>query len=171
MSKPTARIQFRGTGSGRQKVLVLPNGSSVVEPSVFWPRCLVVHHSQSPDGPALDAAEIRGWHLANGWADVGYHALAEHVGTAARRQLIFGRPFDLEGAHVKGYNRIALGLCVVGNFETQAPDSELYPWLAPYVRALLVRCGIPSGNVFGHGEFVDTTCPGLFDLSKLKALL
>ena len=53
---------------------------------------VVLHHSASRDVPA---AEIHAWHLAKGWAGIGYHFVIRKNGSIER-----GRPLEMIGAHV-----------------------------------------------------------------------
>ena len=54
-------------------------------------RMIVLHHSASRDVPA---AEIHGWHLARGWAGIGYHFVIRKNGNIEQ-----GRPMQMIGAH------------------------------------------------------------------------
>lgn len=46
---------------------------------------------------AEKVAEIRRWHLANGWKDIGYHWIIDRPGT-----VLAGRPETVIGAHTVG---------------------------------------------------------------------
>ena len=71
-------------------------------------RRVVIHHSASQR--STTAAEIREWHRAKGWLDIGYHWVVEGDGAIVR-----GRPFHQVGAHAKGANSDSLGVCIVGD--------------------------------------------------------
>lgn len=86
------------------------------------PRGIVVHCSASRWG---DADEIRRWHLANGWSDIGYHGVIlnghRDYGVKYDRRLDGkiepGREENEVGSHCKagGMNTVSLGVCLVGN--------------------------------------------------------
>ena len=59
---------------------------------------------------------IQRWHLARGWATIGYHFVVSPSGRIFR-----GRPVDRLGAHVLGHNAGTVGICLMGNFETERP--------------------------------------------------
>ena len=53
--------------------------------------------------------EIRKWHLAKGWKDIGYHFVIRLNGAIEQ-----GRPVEQVGAHVQGHNSTTIGVCYVG---------------------------------------------------------
>ena len=79
---------------------------------------LIIHCSASRFG---DAAAIRSWHKARGWADIGYHAVilngyrdgGMHFKAKLDGKIEPGRPESKQGAHcaAQGMNRKALGKC------------------------------------------------------------
>jgi N-acetylmuramoyl-L-alanine amidase len=70
---------------------------------------IVVHCSASPHGRGDDAETIHKWHLANGWAGIGYHYVILEDG-----EVQAGRPDYWQGAHVRGHNKGSLGICLMG---------------------------------------------------------
>lgn len=66
----------------------------------------IVHCSDSTFG---DVAEIRRWHVARGWRDIGYHFVILPSG-----EIEAGRPFSEIGAHVRGHNASSVGTCLIG---------------------------------------------------------
>lgn len=77
---------------------------------------MIFHHSLSPD---VSAAEIRRWHIARGWKDIGYHAVIHPDG-----RIEDGRDIDEIGAHAYGRNRDSIGVCLIGNFCEDEPTLE-----------------------------------------------
>jgi N-acetylmuramoyl-L-alanine amidase len=67
----------------------------------------IIHCSASTHG---DVREIRRWHKARGWADVGYHFIILPDG-----EVEVGRMLSEIGAHCEGQNRASIGTCLVGN--------------------------------------------------------
>lgn len=125
------------------------------------PAKIIVHHSASPRGTTLDV--IRGWHVAKGWKDVGYHFVIEADGAVR-----YGRKTWTQGAHDGGENTDSLGICVVGN--NIEPGLE---WAMVQERAL-VRLIRSLRLVYGpdvlvkmhredEPESTPTECPGVSD--------
>jgi N-acetylmuramoyl-L-alanine amidase len=81
---------------------------------------LVVHCSATRNSQNFTAEDVKQWHLAKGWNDIGYHYVIEHDGTVTK-----GRPEEQTGAHVKGYNTQSIGICLMGGIsdDTLAPDN------------------------------------------------
>ena len=59
---------------------------------------IVLHTTYTPEGREHDVEDIRAWHKAKGWSDIGYHYLIKIDGTIEA-----GRPLDKIGAHAKGH--------------------------------------------------------------------
>lgn len=125
---------------------------------------IVIHHVGGTDTD-VSAEEIHKWHLANGWAGIGYHYVIRKDGTIER-----GRPRNTIGAHTYGYNKTSIGINLVGNFEVATPKPEQIE-AAAYLVAKL--CNIYSltpnkSTVRGHKDFNATLCPGENLYSQLQ---
>lgn len=72
---------------------------------------LIIHCAATPPDMDIGVAEIRQWHLARGWSDIGYHFVIRRDGTVER-----GRPVARKGAHcaARGGNTASIGVCMVG---------------------------------------------------------
>lgn len=70
---------------------------------------IVVHCSATPTGRDVPAAEIRRWHLARGFDDIGYHYVIGRHG-----ELEIGRDLMYVGAHARGHNYASIGICLIG---------------------------------------------------------
>ena len=80
-------------------------------------KYIVVHCAATKPSLDIGASEIREWHLAKGWADIGYHYVIRRDGA-----IELGRNPAFVGAHVAGYNGSSVGVCLVGGLtETGAP--------------------------------------------------
>lgn len=119
---------------------------------------LIVHHSASQRTTTL--ADVRSWHLARGFVEVGYHFFVDGSGAIQR-----GRDLDQVGAHAKGANSDSIGICVAGN-NTVAADR----WAAQQTESLRRLCralqtAFGSLEIQGHrwarGGTTATECPGL----------
>jgi len=73
---------------------------------------IAIHCSATPNDAShqnIDAATIRRWHLAKGWADIGYHYVIKRDGTVEK-----GRADNVPGAHEPRINACSLAICLVG---------------------------------------------------------
>lgn len=122
--------------------------------AVIW------HHSATKDGVSNDWKAIRKYHMeVKGWTTVGYHfGLERENGLIQWR---WGRPLHQEGGHCVGWNKTALGICVVGNFDLAAPDDEILRACRDLGRAIMAAFPkiTPERHHF-HNAFSAKTCPG-----------
>ena len=132
---------------------------------------IVVHHSGTDDGPALNWDAIRRYHIDhNKWLDIGYNAGVELIG--ASYEVLMGRPTYMTGAHTIGHNTTALGICFVGNFTKGVPPDGQLEAGAKKIKEWVETYNIPKGNIFPHRTLNSTDCPGMmFPWSKLIGLL
>lgn len=110
---------------------------------------------------AADAVSaIRSWHLAQGYADIGYHWVVSQSGDIAP-----GRPEDQVGAHAYGANTGSIGICCCIGVEDKVPSAMLAA-TAKLIADVAERYGVPldRAHVIGHkdvpGEGGATACPG-----------
>jgi len=119
-------------------------------------KLLVVHCSDTENNKDLNALDIHKMHLDFGWDGIGYHKIICRSGKIEN-----GRPEYWIGAHVKGYNDISLGVCLIGRDEFtikqfSSLESVLRSWKALY----------PKTEIIGHCNTgkTDKTCPN-FDVA------
>ena len=149
------------TPPGREPALS-STGLSAEVTDVANPRAwslIVVHHSASQVG---GAARFDQWHRAKGWDGVGYDFVIGNgtdTGDGAV-ETTFRWKEQRDGAHVKGWNGMAIGICLVGNFDDTDPTPAQMDALRTLVRYLRGRFGIPRERVVGHGQLGATLCPG-----------
>lgn len=113
-------------------------------------------------------AEIDRWHKARGWRGIGYHTVIDRDGTVAQ-----GRPYEQQGAHVKGRNRNSIGVSLIGGRGGAADDDffdhytkEQEEALARVIDNLKRRFGDVPVN--GHNQYANKGCP-CFDVPKFMA--
>ena len=118
-------------------------------------KLLVVHCSDTDDNIELSAIDIHKMHLNFGWNGIGYHKVICRSGKVEN-----GRPEYWIGAHVKGKNKISLGVCLIGrvNFTKKqfiSLEKILKSWKKMY----------PKAKIVGHCDTGNTnkTCPN-FDV-------
>jgi N-acetyl-anhydromuramyl-L-alanine amidase AmpD len=108
---------------------------------------IVFHHSA---GARATVEEIRQWHQARGWDDIGYHFVIPPEGPFE-----VGRDIHLVGIHAPGRNSSSIGVCLVGHFgKTEPTASQINEALRLYhqvCRAYSKRLTI---------EFHHEECPG-----------
>lgn len=133
-------------------------------------KFIVIHCSATPPSADIGAAEIRRWHRAKGWLDIGYHAVIRRNGS-----LELGRSLNTIGAHVEGHNHESVGICMVGgtNAEGKAEDNfttDQWQALMAVVQTMLIK--FPGAEVVGHRDFagVKKDCPS-FDVKAWRQVL
>lgn len=135
---------------------------------LFIPQRIAVHHSASRRSTTF--AEVRRWHLARGWPEIGYnHVINQHgVGTP-------GRIVPQRAAAVARANTGTLSVLVMGDNTKPAQrwTQEQVDHLLGYLGACFTIWPHLEGQVFGHRDLAvaghATQCPGL-DIAALIAL-
>lgn len=82
-------------------------------------KYVVVHCSATKPTLDIGRREIREWHIAKGWADIGYSLVIRRNGL-----LELGRHPDDIGAHVAGFNSSSVGICLVGGLYLSGKEAE-----------------------------------------------
>lgn len=121
---------------------------------------ITLHCTATRPSQKAGVKEVRAWHRAKGWADVGYHFIVRRNGTVEK-----GRPLSQTGAHVQGWNRNNIGICLEGglNEKSWAPENnftrEQWRALKPLVAGL--RAKAKKAKIVGHRDFpnVQKACP------------
>lgn len=151
-------------------------------PIYQWRR-VIVHHSAGRDHPELpDWRNIQRFHTTlddphtpeiegRGWKAIGYHALVEQID--GRYVCVPGRPLWMEGAHCKGQNSIALGICFVGHFNSAPPSRDALlvgaEQVAEWIRDWPL---LSTAEIWPHRRYKRTDCPGdAFPLDEFRALV
>lgn len=142
---------------------------------------VVWHCSATKPSAHIGAAQIREWHLAQKWSDIGYHLVIPRSG-----DIQTGRPLDVIGAHCAGYNSNSVAVCMVGGLDElgrsfiNAPNQyTAAQWEAALITAAFLRRLYPDARHVGHRDLSPDvnkdgkitpqeylkTCPG-FDVSS-----
>lgn len=125
---------------------------------------IVIHCAATPPSMDIDAQKIREWHRANGWLDIGYHAVIKKDGTIEN-----GRDIEVVGAHVRGANSKSIGVCLVGGVdESNKPEDNFTQEQFDALKILLNswQQQFPSAEIVGHRDLDDgKACPS-FDVRK-----
>lgn len=125
---------------------------------------LIWHCAATPEGKSFVVADIRRWHKARGWDDIGYHYVVLLDGS-----VMTGRPIEKIGAHVSGHNTGTIGACYIGGVtatggiakdtRTEAQKASML-WLTKE----LVRFHNLS-RISGHNQYAAKACPS-FDVRQ-----
>ncbi len=131
---------------------------------------LVVHCSATRPSMDWDVSDVRKEHLKQGWIDVGYHYVITRDGRIQE-----GRPLDRQGAHVRGYNHLSVGVCLIGGVsedDVNVPENNFtYPQFVSLANLLVeLREKFPNAEVLGHRDMpnVRKACPS-FDVRSWLA--
>ncbi|MBT9170627.1 MAG: hypothetical protein DDT18_00971 [Actinobacteria bacterium] len=142
---------------------------------------IILHCSDSEWG---SAREIRKWHLARGWRDIGYHFIILNGRVLSRLYLpaldgsvecgrMLNESLTVEadevGSHALGYNNRSIGICLIG--KTQFTSQQLSS-LISLLKDLVKRYKIKVENILGHyetksGREQGKTCPN-FDVRLIR---
>ncbi len=129
---------------------------------------IVIHHSASPgkvwDSKGLrkiSVEDIRKWHIAENFGDIGYHFIVDSDGL-----VLAGRSLDQMGAHCRANKRnyTSIGLCLVGNFQYDSPTELQLSSLILLVKFLKAKYQIVNTMVELHSKVkgAQTLCPGRY---------
>lgn len=127
-------------------------------------REIIIHYSATPEGEDFTVAQIRAWHKARGWRDIGYHWVIYRDGS-----IHAGRPENEIGAHTAGHNAHSIGICYIGgcpkrtvkNWQNIGLDTRT-PQQKEALRNLIaeLKRRYPKATLHGHCEFAAKPCPG-----------
>ena len=126
---------------------------------------IVVHHS------GVDTGTVKGMdqyhrdvrHMENGLA---YHFVIGNGSGMGDGEIAVSRRWtlQLDGGHLasEAQNKIALGICLVGNFDEHPPTRKEMESLRALVVTLMARCNLTPRAVKTHQQIniVHTRCPG-----------
>ena len=141
-------------------------------------KTIVIHHSGTVADRAknIDRFHREERNMENG---IAYHFVIENGtrGTENGDIYISERwKKQLHGGHMKlwAHNQIAIGICLIGNFEKSRPKAKQMEQLEALIDYLQEKAGIPGKAVTTHTLMHPnhTLCPGkLFPTSQLKRMV
>ena len=130
---------------------------------------IVVHHSADSNNSirGMEHYHRRDRRMENGLA---YHfVIGNGVNTTDGKIYVCDRwKRQIQGGHIgsAALNEIAIGICLVGNFEKTLPTAKQKSSLKALVSRLRSRTGIPYNRIYTHRQFhhhkelKSTICPG-----------
>lgn len=118
---------------------------------------LVVHCSATRPEMDVGAFEIRQWHKAKGWQDIGYHRVIRRNG-----EVESGREIWKIGSHVHGLNAVSVGICLVGGLDQNMKPSDNFT--AAQKRSLrkeliALQRQYPGAKIVGHRDVIQKGDP------------
>lgn len=126
---------------------------------------IILHSTATPEGRDVTVEEIRDWHLARGWNDIGYHFVIYRNGAIKK-----GRDVSEQGAHTLGHNEDSIGIVYVGGTDLSgnAKDTRTLQQRVS-MRLLIAYLKAKHGikTVLGHKQCTHTECPS-FDVDELN---
>ena len=139
------------------------NGSSELKQSKRSINLIVVHCSATKEGLDYTTADIKKWHLARGFSDIGYHYVIYRDGSVHN-----GRDVNISGAHCDGHNSHSIGVCYIGGLSKSGKevDTRTDAQKAALVKLLkTLKAMYPKATIHGHREYANKACP-CFDAYK-----
>lgn len=119
---------------------------------------IIVHCSATAEGKDFTIDDIKRWHLARGFSDIGYHYIIYRDGSINK-----GRDESKIGAHCTGHNSNSIGVCYIGgcaadgktpkDTRTEAQKNSLLKLLSE------LKKKYPKTKVYPHYKFAAKACP------------
>jgi hypothetical protein len=108
-------------------------------------------------------AEVKKWHLARNFNDIGYHYLISREG-----EIHTGRKLGVAGAHTKGHNRNSVGISLEGGHGHSRKEPFLDVYTVKQGKSLLQLMDKLQGEygplmISPHNKYANKECPA-FDL-------
>ncbi|MFM7027808.1 MAG: N-acetylmuramoyl-L-alanine amidase [Chakrabartia sp.] len=131
---------------------------------------IAIHCSATPATMDIGAAEIRQWHRAKGWRDIGYHFVIRRDGRVEP-----GRDVNIPGAHEPRINAFSLAVCMVGGspkvgspeYKAGKGEDNFTPqqWASLKTLVTSLHAKHPAAKIIGHRDVpgVAKACPS-FDV-------
>lgn len=125
---------------------------------------IINHCAATPEGKDFTVADIRAWHKARGFSDVGYHYVIYRDG-----RIMLGRPIGQIGAHVSGHNTGTIGICYIGGVSADGKTAKDTRTSAQRKSLLWLNQQLAAKfkvkKITGHNQYANRACPS-FDVRK-----
>lgn len=168
------RLTIPSTDAGKPAARATTQLPSAIQQSIAtapvkarrW-RYIVIHHAAVDEGTmqSLDRYHREQRHMENGLA---YHFLIGNGNGLGEGAIGVGNRWkqQLDGGHLHSaaQNQMALGICLIGNFDQDRPTEKQMQSLEALTRALMKRCQLSASAVKTHQQInvVSTRCPGKY---------
>ncbi|MFB9991091.1 N-acetylmuramoyl-L-alanine amidase [Deinococcus oregonensis] len=146
------------------------------------PTRIIVHHTASANVTDVSQAQayslarsIQQSHFDRGWIDSGQQFTISRGGymLEGRHQSIDAARAGnqhVRGAHCEGFNDVSVGIENEGTYTSVAPPTAQYNALVQLCAWLCQQYSIPATELYGHRDFLNTSCPGDVLYAKLPQL-
>jgi N-acetylmuramoyl-L-alanine amidase len=128
---------------------------------------IIIHCTATPEGRDYPVAEIRRWHLARGFSDIGYHYIIHLDGKIEE-----GRDVNISGAHCTGHNTNSIGVSYIGGVKSDGvtpKDTRTIEQKASLASLLMeLRKLYPRAKIHGHRDFANKACPSFDATSEYR---
>lgn len=129
---------------------------------------IIVHCTATAEGKDFTVDDVRRWHIAQGWADCGYHYVITLGG-----EIQPGRSVDKVGAHCLGHNTNSIGVCYVGGLDSDGlpKDTRTEKQKEALVKLLKeLKKLYPGAKIYSHKDFAVKACPSFDATGEYKNL-
>lgn len=129
---------------------------------------IIIHCADTPEGRDDRAADIRRWHKAKGWNDIGYHYVIDIDGTIEP-----GRDIETAGAHCTGHNANSIGICYIGGCDEEMKPKDTRTDAQKASLLVLLKylaAKYPNATIYGHRDFAQKACPSFDAKEEYKSL-
>jgi N-acetyl-anhydromuramyl-L-alanine amidase AmpD len=146
--------------------------SAIAAGMLYWDRrwnYIIVHHSGGSYGHIPFLQKVHRNRQAHDPIDaIPYHYIIGNGNGLALGEVAsdWRQRYNLWGAHMSARNMDrnfrGIGICLIGNYESEQVPARQYGALVRLTRDLMLRYSIPVENVTGHGwtPGEQTKCPG-----------
>ena len=125
---------------------------------------IIVHCSATAEGKDFTVTDIKKWHLARGFSDIGYHYIIYRDGTIHK-----GRDESKIGAHCTDHNAHSIGVCYIGGCKSdgKTPKDTRTDKQKSSLLSLLreLKKKYPKASIHSHKDYANKACPS-FDATK-----
>lgn len=118
---------------------------------------IILHSTATLEGKDYTIEDIRRWHKARGWDDIGYHFVIYRNGEVHK-----GRDVAIQGAHTLGHNEDSIGVAYVGGLSTDNKAKDTRTFMQKVSMRLLIlylKIRYRIREVLGHKQCSHTECP------------
>ncbi|MEV6520616.1 N-acetylmuramoyl-L-alanine amidase [Longispora sp. NPDC051575] len=144
---------------------------------------ILIHHTATPNVTDYSQAHahslaraIQNFHMdSNHWSDTGQHLTVSRGGYVTE-----GRHFSLAhltsgngmvvGAHCPGQNNQAIGIENEGTYTSATPTTAQWTALVGLCAYICEKYAIAPTKIYGHRDYVSTSCPGDAFYARLPQL-
>lgn len=131
---------------------------------------IILHCTATTSARQLSVKEVRKWHQARGWHDIGYHYLIHQDGTIEK-----GRPIQKVGAHALNNNASSVGVAYCGGVDKDGePKDTMTKKQQQAFRDLVHALRLVFSwdiDVVGHNEYSNKACPSFKVQTKFPDLI